>query len=104
MRSLAIFALATILTLLPVSADPETQERPTEPGDATLVLRFATEPPTLNPITYRDVYGGIILEYTSGYLYVEDKDYLRNVASGKMKPRPEGPLKPELAAGYPEIW
>ncbi|MDP6958693.1 MAG: ABC transporter substrate-binding protein, partial [Planctomycetota bacterium] len=103
MRSLAVFALATILTLLPVSADPETQERPTEPGDATLVLRFATEPPTLNPITYRDVYGGIILEYTNAYLYVEDKQYLRDVAAGKIEPRPEGPLKPELAASYPDI-
>ena len=73
MRSLDVFALATILTLLPASADPQSQESPNRQSDDTLVLRFATEPPTLNPITYRDVYGGIILEYTNGYLYVEDK-------------------------------
>lgn len=106
MRSLAVIALAFILSLLPASATPAPQESaqpPAELGSDTLVMHFKTEPPTLNPITSRDIYGSYILAYTSASLYVADKEYMRNLASGKVKSRPEGPMKPELAAGYPEI-
>ncbi|SVC52493.1 uncharacterized protein METZ01_LOCUS305347, partial [marine metagenome] len=102
MRSLAIFALATILSLLPVSANPQPQESPSRQSDDTLVLRFRIGPPTLNPITYRDVYAAYILQYTNAELYVVDKEYLRDLAAGKVKQR-EWPLKPELAADYPTI-
>ena len=85
MRILALLFFGTLLVSAPV---PIVAQDGQEPGSDTLIWRYPTEPPTLNPTTYRDVYGGQILYYTNGYLYMLDK--------------PTATLKPELAADFPK--
>lgn len=98
MRNLAAFAFAVLLAAAPATApvDASAQDgKGPSIGDETLIWRYPTEPPTLNPTIHRDVYGGWILYYLNGYLYMLDKP--NGNKAGK------GSLKPELAADYPQI-
>jgi peptide/nickel transport system substrate-binding protein len=60
-----------------------------EPGNDWLVIRYPTEPPNLNPIIHRDVYGAWILYYLNCNLLMLDKE--------------KAQLKPELLAEMPTV-
>ena len=87
MRLIA-FSLATLLA---TSAAAPAQDGPpgVEPGTDTLVWRYPAEPPNLNPITHRDLYGAYVLYYLNGYLLMLDKE--------------KAQLKPELCSEMPTI-
>lgn len=89
MRILATLLLASLFAAAPAAAPADPVPQDPGPGNDTIIWRYEAEPPTLNPTTYRDVYGGYILYYTNGSLYMLDK--------------PTAKLKPELAAEMPQI-
>ncbi len=81
-----------LLVMLVVAAAPAAAQDAApgiEPGTDTFVMRYPTEPPNLNPIVHRDVYGSYILYYLNGYLLMLDKE--------------KAQLKPELCSEMPTV-